>query len=159
MPAQDIQTQTDAGLTHTSADRFSAELRGFGPLGILAILVIAAGTLVTPLAVRRVLGGPGGRIQWPAMGYARPKSWIGSVAIGLAFGSAFKLLMKAVVMPLLGADPLNPTYHYLVGNTAALPGMVFASIVVAGFGEETVFRGYLFNDSASYWGRERWPSW
>jgi len=47
-------------------------------------------------------------------------------------------------MPLLGADPINQAYHYLAGNTAALPGMLVAVIVVAGFGEETVFRGYLF---------------
>jgi CAAX protease family protein len=55
-----------------------------------------------------------------------------------------KLLMKSIVMPLLGADPINHTYHYLVGNRAAVPGMLFAMIVGAGFGEETVFRGYLF---------------
>jgi uncharacterized protein len=52
--------------------------------------------------------------------------------------------MKAIVMPLLGAEPINPAYHYLVRNTSALPATLFVMIVVAGFGEETVFRGYLF---------------
>jgi membrane protease YdiL (CAAX protease family) len=52
--------------------------------------------------------------------------------------------MKVIVMPLLGAPAINPAYHYLAGNWAALPGLVFTMIVGAGFGEETVFRGYLF---------------
>jgi uncharacterized protein len=47
-------------------------------------------------------------------------------------------------MPLLGAPPINPAYHYLSGNRAALPGMLYAMVFVAGFGEETVFRGYMF---------------
>jgi membrane protease YdiL (CAAX protease family) len=110
------------------------------------MLAIAAGTLVTPLiGAVLVLGwARWSRTPWREIGFVRPKSWIGSLTIGLAFGFAFKLLMKAVVMPLLGADPINPAYHYLISNTAALPGMLFAMIAVAGFGEETVFRGYLF---------------
>jgi membrane protease YdiL (CAAX protease family) len=52
--------------------------------------------------------------------------------------------MKAIVMPLLGAPLINQAYHFLAGNTAALPGMVFTLIIVAGFGEETVFRGWMF---------------
>src|SRR5438094_8818801 len=52
--------------------------------------------------------------------------------------------MKAMVMPLFGAPAVNPWYHYLVGNTGALPGMLYAVIVGAGFGEETVFRGFFF---------------
>src|SRR4029077_11652946 len=72
------------------------------------------------------------------------KSWLRSLAIGFLFGCVFKLLMKAIVMPLLGAPPINPSYHYLAGNPAALPGMVFTVIIVAGFGEETLFRGYMF---------------
>src|SRR2546430_1374627 len=47
-------------------------------------------------------------------------------------------------MPLLGAPPINAAFHYLAGNRAALPGAVYAMTVGAGFGEETVFRGYLF---------------
>lgn len=81
---------------------------------------------------------------WKEIGYVRPKSWPRTVAIGVALGVVFKLLMKAVVMPLLGADPINQAYHYLAGNTAALPAILFAVIVGAGFGEETVFRGFLF---------------
>ena len=40
----------------------------------------------------------------------RPRSWIGSLAIGVVFGIAFKLLMKTIVMPLLGApESIPPT--------------------------------------------------
>ena len=56
----------------------------------------------------------------------------------------FGLIIVAIVMPLLGAPAINPAYHYLAGNRAALPGMVFTMIVGAGFAEETLFRGYLF---------------
>jgi membrane protease YdiL (CAAX protease family) len=49
-----------------------------------------------------------------------------------------------IVMPLLGAPAINQAYHYLAGNRAAIPAMLFAVIVSAGFGEETIFRGYFF---------------
>ncbi|HEV8630735.1 MAG TPA: CPBP family intramembrane glutamic endopeptidase [Thermoanaerobaculia bacterium] len=84
------------------------------------------------------------RTPWRAIGYVRPRSWAASLAIGVLFGGAFKLLMKAIVMPLLGADPVNHAYHYLAQNPAALPGMLFAIFVGAGFGEETLFRGWMF---------------
>lgn len=57
--------------------------------------------------------------SWREIVYLRPKSWIGSLAVGVAFGSAFKFLLKAIVMPLLGADPINHAYHYLA-ETAPL---------------------------------------
>jgi membrane protease YdiL (CAAX protease family) len=127
-------------------DRFAADLRGFGPLGILAILVILAGNLVVaPLSAVLVLAWAWrSRTPWREIGYVRPRSWIGSLAVGVAFGVAFKLLMKAVVMPLLGAPAINQAYHYLAGNRAAIPATLFVMVVGAGFGEETVFRGYMF---------------
>ena len=84
------------------------------------------------------------RTPWREIGYVMPRSWIRVAAVGIAFGVTFKFLMKMIVMPLLGADPINQAFHYLAGNRAALPGILFAVIVGAGFGEETVFRGYMF---------------
>ena len=130
----------------SSDDRIAASLRGFGLLGIVAILVIFAGSVVGPplSAVLVLVWARWSRTPWHEIGFARPRSWIATVAIGIAFGVAFKFLMKMIVMPLLGADPINQAYHYLAGNRAALPAMLFAVIVGAGFGEETLFRGYMF---------------
>jgi membrane protease YdiL (CAAX protease family) len=129
----------------------AAALRGFGPLGILAIvLILAAGNL--PIGVVVVVPAGGllvllwarlSQTPWREIGYVRPKSWIADVVLGVALGCALKLVTKAVVMPLLGADPVNHGYHALAGNTAMLPFAVSA-MLAAGFGEETVFRGFLF---------------
>jgi uncharacterized protein len=128
-----------------SDDPLAARLRGFGPLGLLAILIIVLTSVVKPISGLLVLlWAWRSHTPWREIGYVRPKSWLGSLAVGIVFGCAFKLLMKAIVMPLLGAPAINPAYHFLVGNRAALPGLVFTMIVGAGFGEETIFRGYLF---------------
>ena len=137
-----------------SDDRFAAALRGFGPLGILAILVILAGNMIAvPLSALLVLVWTRwSRTPWREIGHVMPRSWIRVAAVGIAFGVTFKFLMKMIVMPLLGADPINQAFHYLAGNRAALPGILFAVIVGAGFGEETVFRGYMFERLGSLFG-------
>ena len=84
------------------------------------------------------------RTPWQEIGFVRPRSWTRDLAVGIAFGIAFKLLMKAIVMSLFGAPPINPAYHYLTGNPGALPGAVYLLIAGGGFGEEVVFRGFLF---------------
>ena len=129
----------------TQDDSIAMRLRGFGPLGIVAILVIIAGQLFAPLsAVLVLIWAKLSRTPWREIGYVRPRSWLGAFVIGVTFGIAFKFAMKAIVMPLLGAEPLNQTYHYLVGNGAAALTMVPLMVITAGFGEETFFRGYLF---------------
>jgi membrane protease YdiL (CAAX protease family) len=93
------------------------------------------------------------RTPWREIGYARPRSWISSIFIGITFGVAFKFVMKAIVMPLLDAPPVNPAYHFLAGNTAALPWMLYILIAGAGFGEETVFRGWMFERLGKLFGQ------
>jgi membrane protease YdiL (CAAX protease family) len=127
-------------------DVFAARLRGFGLVGLLAILIILLGNLVfLPLSAILILAWVAlSRTPWREIGFVRPKSWMLTIGVGIFFGVAFKFLMKSIVMPLFGADPINQAYHYLAGNRAAIPATLYLMIVVAGFGEETFFRGYLF---------------
>ncbi|PYY04483.1 MAG: hypothetical protein DMG64_04745 [Acidobacteria bacterium] len=140
----------DESSARTTGDRFAVELRSFGPLGILAILFIlltgniSIGKVVLPLgAILALTWRHLSRTPWHEIGYIRPRSWIGAIVLGIVFGMAFKVVMKAIVMPLLGADPVNHAYHYLAANKAALPGAIWM-MFAAGFGEETVYRGYMF---------------
>ena len=128
-------------------DALAERLRGFGPLGVLSILGILAGNLlVVPMsAILVLLWARRSHTPWREIGFVRPVSWVSDLAVGICFGGALKLLMKAIVMPLLGADPINSAYHHLVGNSAALPGVLYAVVIGAGFGEETVFRGTCSN--------------
>lgn len=132
-------------------DQFAAELRGFGLPGIIAILlIIFTGNIVLPNMIVIPIGAVLVLIwvrlshtPWRKIGYTQPKNRVTTIAGGILFGIAFKFLMKAVVMPLFGADPINHAYHFLAGNRALLPAAIWA-MLVAGFAEETVFRGYLF---------------
>ena len=128
------------------SERFATALRGFGPVGILAILLIFAGNLLfVPLSALLVLlWRYFSQTPWHDLGLIRPQNWIRTIVIGIAFGVALKFLMKAIVMPLLGAPPINWAYHFVAHNPAALPMMFYLIIIGAGFGEETFFRGWMF---------------
>jgi membrane protease YdiL (CAAX protease family) len=131
-------------------DRFAADLRRFGPIGILAIVLILftgnvfVGSVMVPVGAILVLVWVRlSHTPWREIGYVPPRNWMVTVVLGAAFGIALKFLMKALVMPLLGADPINQAYHDWAGNRALLPLAIWVCLV-AGWGEETVFRGYLF---------------
>jgi uncharacterized protein len=138
-------------------DSLATRLREFGPLGILAILVIVAGALVGPwfAAMLVLVWARWSQTPWRDLGFVRPASWTRTIVFGVLFGVALKVAMKAVVMPLFGAPPINQTYHYLEENAAAIPGTLLAIIVGAGFGEEVVYRAWLFERSGKRFGTGR----
>lgn len=139
-------------------DEFARQLRGFGPVGIATLILLGLlGNPVVPAAgILVLLWARRSRTPFADIGFSRPRSWPRTVAIGIALGVAFKLAMKSVVMPLLGADPVNHAFHYLEGNRAALPFTIYSMIVCAGFGEETYFRGYLFERLGTLFGPRPW---
>jgi len=95
---------------------------------------------------------------WSELGLARPRSWITTILVGILVGVAFKFCMKAVVMPLLGAPPVNQAFRNLTGNTAALPEMILTILISAAFGEEVVFRGFLFDRFRRLFGTRTWAT-
>jgi membrane protease YdiL (CAAX protease family) len=144
------------GISAAQTDgNFAARLRGFGPIGIVAILIILTGNFVmAPLSAILVLVWT--RISntpWRQIGYVRPRSWAKTIAIGIIFGVALKFAMKALVMPLFGAPPINQAYQFVTGNTAIIPLMIYTMIVVAGFGEETFYRGWMFERLGKLFGQ------
>ena len=136
---------------------FAARLRGFGPVGLLAIILILGGTLITvPLGAVFVLAWVVlSHTPWKDIGYVRPHNWLQTIILGVVLGVSLKFAMKAIVMPLFGAPPINPVYHFIAGNPAAIPPMLLTIIVGAGFGEETVFRGWMFERLGKLFGRAR----
>ena len=136
-------------------ETLARRLRGFGPLGVLAFVVIAAlGPVLEPLGAVLVLAWvSASETSWRALGFVRPKSSVRTAIFGIVLGCALKFFLKAIVMPLLGADPINRTYHYLAGNSAAFVVMALY-ILVASFNEETVFRGFVFERLGSLLGHK-----
>jgi uncharacterized protein len=128
--------------------RAAAHLRG--PIGLLVLPVVfivgnpvVAGYLI-PLGALVVLAWALlSRTPWQAIGYAAPHSWLQALVAGIALGIALKFVMKAAVMPLLGAPPINVRYQYLAGNTDLIAPTLWTMVVI-GFAEETFWRGFLF---------------
>src|SRR5205809_5560148 len=68
-------------------DQAATNLRGFGPSGILAILIILAGNgLFAPLGAILVLVWTWrSHTPWREIGYVRPRSWTLTVVVGIVF--------------------------------------------------------------------------
>jgi hypothetical protein len=148
---------TTTGTESVQTYETAARLRGFGPLGLVAIAAVLSGSLAGPLAGALLVFVWARLSETPlqALGFTRPRSWTLTVVWGVAIGIGLKIGMKSVVMPLLGASPINVSYHSLMGNAAALPGMVATVIISAGFGEEVFFRGYIFERLSKLLGRSQ----
>jgi len=152
--AQIVDRQAGADASEPSSpdspprSRFAAQLRG--PLGFVLIPVafLAGNTIVAgyllPLGALLVLAWAfASRTPLRDIGYARPRNWLFTIAVGIAIGVVLKFAMKAVVMPVLGAPPTNIAYQHLVGNTHLIVATLWTMIIV-GFAEETLWRGFLF---------------
>jgi len=142
-------------MTDAHEETLAARLRGFGPIGLLAIAAILVVGNLGPIPAGGLLVLLWARLSATplrAIGLVAPRSWPTTLLIAAAAGVVLKLAVKAIALPLVGADPVNWPYHYLQGNAAALPGILLTVVVGGGFGEETVYRGFLFERFGHAWG-------
>jgi uncharacterized protein len=122
-----------------------------GSVAIITIIVILLAGNLAGAALVLIWASVSGT-RWSDLGFVRPPHGAIDLVIALVAGVLFKILMKALVMPLLGFGAVNSTYHYLSGNTAALLVTLLWVIVGGGFGEELIWRGFLFERLGSFLG-------
>src|SRR6185437_16784776 len=101
MPTGSVSPQT---ANAREQQKLAARLRGFGPVGLLGIAIILVGAMVNGLVAATVVvfWVVLSKTPWREIGYVRPGNYAATIAGGVAFGAALKLLLKAVIMPLLG---------------------------------------------------------
>ncbi len=97
---------------------------------------------------------------WRDVGFVRPSRWPQSLALGVLAGLVMELFSTFVSVPLLsrltGKPPDLSDFRPLVGNLRLLLGSLVPMWLLAAFGEELVFRGYLMNRIARLGWSTRW---
>jgi uncharacterized protein len=137
--------------TPTRNDGLARALRGVGPLSVLAtVAILLAGNLVGGVLAFVWAWRSGTPLH--DLGFRPVRSWARLIAFASFGGVLLKLVMKALVMPLLGFSATNAAYQYLVGNRHALPGMLLLVMIGGGLGEETIWRGFLFERLERFFG-------
>jgi membrane protease YdiL (CAAX protease family) len=97
--------------------------------------------------------------RWRDIGLSVPSNWRRLLMIGIAAGIAMELLELFATQPLLvavtGKYPDLSDFHELIGNVRLLLLLIAGSWIIAGVGEELVWRGYVLNRVADLLGRRR----
>ncbi len=99
------------------------------------------------------------RLAWRDIGFTRAPRLARAVAVGIAAGLAIELFAIRVTTPwiasVIGAAPDVSDLANLVDNWQLLLILVGVSWILAAFGEELAFRGYLMNRFAGAFGGTR----
>lgn len=98
----------------------------------------------------------GGR--WRDLGLRRPRSWPATLLLSLGGVAAIHLGIMRGIAPLVQrwtGPPDISRFDGLRGNGAALILGLITAWTLAAFGEEMVFRGYLLNRLAAFFGGKR----
>lgn len=99
------------------------------------------------------------RQNWRAVGLALGPHWLLLAAVGIAAGLAFWAFEYFVENPLFlawfGVHPDLSDFSGIVGNLWALLIILLLNLILAGFGEEMVWRAYAVSRTAEIFGEGR----
>ncbi len=89
------------------------------------------------------------RVQWKQIGFTRYRTWATTLVLGVSYGIGLELFDLSGKQPLLtrllGKPPDLSSFTAVRGNLKFALAMIALIWVLAAFGEELVYRGYLMN--------------
>jgi hypothetical protein len=98
-------------------------------------------------------------LHWKDVGLTTSSAWLKLILVGLVVGIGMEALELFATQPaltkLLGKGPDLHQLKPLIGNTKLLILGIVLSWVLAAFGEESVYRGYLMNRVAGIFGETK----
>ena len=96
------------------------------------------------------------KLGWRDLGLRRPESWAATLGVALAAAVGVQLLSEFVTEPLIerltGERPELSAFRFLVGDLPAALGMLALVWILAAFGEELAYRGYIVERAAALGG-------
>jgi membrane protease YdiL (CAAX protease family) len=99
------------------------------------------------------------RLRWRDVGLSRFRNWKTTLALGFAAGlllEGFELFVsQPILVRLLRKQPDLEDFRPLIGNLKLTLIFLALAWVLAAFGEEMVYRGYLMNRVADLFNRTR----
>lgn len=100
------------------------------------------------------------RLGWRSVGFSLPTGWPRALALGSLAGVAMELFSVLASQPalerLFGKAADLSDLRPLVGNAVLLLVVLLANWILAAFGEELAYRGYLMNRLAGLGGGTPW---
>ena len=94
------------------------------------------------------------KVQWKQVGFTRYRTWAKTLLLGVACGVGLELFDLFVKQPLLtrllGKPPDLSNFAAVKGNLRFALVIIALLWVLAAFGEELVYRGYLMNRVADF---------
>ena len=139
--------------------RLALELAGFAAVIAadafgLVPLSLTVGLLPAVWLLMRLAREP-----WAAIGWSRPARLGRTLLLGIAVGLGLELLAVHVTTPwisgLFGVEPDYSDFEFVRGNLAALGVILVLNWLLAAFGEEFCFRGFLMHRLARVFGGGR----
>jgi membrane protease YdiL (CAAX protease family) len=89
------------------------------------------------------------RVQWKQIGFTRYRTWATTLVLGVASGVGLELFdlfgKQPLLSRLLGKPPDLSNFAAVRGNLKFALVMIALIWILAAFGEELVYRGYLMN--------------
>lgn len=119
-----------------------------------AFIIISIGLIIVPIAAILVLiWRKLTKATYKSLGLYKPSNMIKTIGVGIVLGIVLKLFSATIFMPLIGYPPEGTSAFSFIKDslTNALLACVYI-IIVAGFCEEIVFRGFFFRQFEVWFG-------